>query len=209
MIPIVLSTQRTGSTFLFLHFHPTFKHVCFEPYNSEIQREEYKEIASAHEFKNRIMDPVAYFQYLSQFGVIDIKLEIAPKFVLEQIYKNHKRFNAVILSRRNMLRQYISSLTAGRSVIFSDSKEQQEKPLTVDFDKFNAYRTILYDHYLKAKNGVPDAPLVTYEDMDIDSISHCLDTPVTHTPGIKKLHNDYSFITNRKALKTKYPLWPL
>jgi len=209
MIPIVLSTQRTGSTFLFLHFHPKIQHVCYEPYNSEIQRDEYKAIASAPEFKNRIVDVIGYLEYLSQFGVIDLKLEITPMFVIKQIYKNNKKFNSTILYRDNILHQYISKLTAGRSVVFYDSKEQREKPLTVDISAFNPYCKTIADYYAEAAKNIPGALITSYEDMNVGNIAKHLGIPVKFSPDIVKLHNDYSFVTNREELNANYPEWKI
>jgi hypothetical protein len=208
-INLVLSTARTGSTWLFLHFHQDVKDICYEPYNSDDSRPEYKAIVDTVEFKRRYKDQVRYLAFLSQYGIVDMKLEITPKSVLKAVFKNSDRFNCAILRRRNMLQQYISRVTAHRSKVFFSEEKSKEQPLFVEPERFEAWQREINALYQSAEKAMKNCKTIYYEELEPSILARFFQTEIRFAPATAKLHTDYSFVENRAKLEKLYPEWKL
>lgn len=211
-IPIIIATQRTGGSFLFLHFFNEIQVPCFEPFNSVPQRKEMMGILGEHETKNRNIDPVSYLRMITVDGPAKVMFDLCHTQVRDAIARNANEFNSVYLYRKNIVKQFISYKCANRSNKFLGTEQSCENPLVVDIDEMMGYCARMNAVTFFVDNAFKNVKRVAYEDLSeskIKEIAEFFEIEISHKPKTKKMHTSYDFIVNKEEINKEFPGWEI
>jgi len=131
-------------------------------------------------------------------------------------FNHYKNFNLdakyIHLLRRNLLRQYVSYLNAGKKKKWNSTKEEDKtnKPVEVNIDKFEKYKKSYYENRKKVERFLTGKEVLTvyYEELCFEEIQRFLGVGVeplkTNLIKLNSMSLEDSIVNIKEIIK-KYP----